>query len=135
MTWVGTAGIDAGAGHLWQGVRPRARGTGALGSLVLWQADSIDTTCVSSAHIHTLVAQSVTELAGRTVCVGETADSLAAHHRVSGVSFELARRTGAPGRMILSDADSLGAAGDGVAGGDTLLEAGAAHLLLSTLGI
>lgn len=95
MAGVGTAGIDGGAGHLWQGVSSGARGTGALGSLVLRQTDSIDTTGVSSAHIHTLVTQSVTELAGGTVSIGETTDGLATQHRVCGVSFEFSRGTGA----------------------------------------
>ena len=37
--------------------------------------------------------------------------------------------------MVLGDADGLGTAGDGGAGRDTLLEGGAADLLLSTLGV
>ena len=135
MTRVVTAGIGGTAANLGQGVSPGARGTGALGHLVLRQTDSIGAASVGCAHVHTFVAQSVAKLCGWTVKVGETTDGSAAQHWVCGISFELARGTGAPGGVVLGDADGLGAAGDGVAGRDTLPLTLTAHLLLPALGV
>ena len=95
MAGLAAAGIQSGAAALWYGVRSGPWRTGTLGSLVLRQTDSVDTTGVLGADIHTGEAQSVTELAGRTVSVGQTAHGSAANHRVGGVSLELSRRTGA----------------------------------------
>ena len=135
MTGIVTAGIGGTAANLRQGVSSGARGTGALGHLVLWQTDSIGAASVCSAHIHTFVAQSVAELCGWTIKVGETTDCSTAQHWVCGISFELARWTGAPGRVVLSDAHCLGATCDGVTGRDTFPLTLAAHLLLSTLSV
>ena len=135
VTRIVAAGIDSGAGNLGQRVGPGAWGAGALGHLVLGETDGVGAAGVGCAHVHTLVAQSVAELGGRTVKVGQTAHSSAAQHRVSRVSFELARGTGAPGRVILSDAHSLGSTGDGVTGRDTLPLTLTAHLLLPALGV
>ena len=135
VTRIVAAGIDGGAGNLGQGVGPGARGTGALGHLVLGETDGVGAAGVGCAHVHALVAQSVTELGGRTVKVGQTAHGSAAQHWVCRVSFELARGTGAPGRVVLGDAHGLGATGDGVTGRDTLPLTLAAHLLLPALGV
>ena len=97
VTRIVGAGIDGGTADLRERIWFGAWRTGTFGSLVLWQTDSIGTTGVSSTHVHTLVAESVTELGWRTVFIGQTADSSAANHRVSGVSLELSRRTGTPG--------------------------------------
>ena len=97
MTGIVTAGIGGTAANLRQRVSSGARGTGALSHLVLWQTDSVGAASVCSAHIHTFVAQSVAELCGRTVKVGQTTDRSAAKYWVCGISFELARWTGAPG--------------------------------------
>ena len=96
MAGIIAAGIDRVATNLRQWVRPSTRGTGTLGHLVLWQTDSVGAAGVRSAHVHTFVAQSVTELGGRTVKVGETTDCSATQNWVCGISFELSRRTGAP---------------------------------------
>ena len=135
MTWVVGAGIDGGAANLGQRIWSGAWRTGTLGPLVLWQTDGIGATRVISADVHTLVAQSVTELGGWAVLIGQTTDCSAANHRVGGVSLELAWRTGASGGVVLGDTDSLRSTGDGGAGRDTLLQRSAAHLLLPTLGI
>ena len=97
MAGLAAAGIQSGTAVLGYRVGPSTGGAGTLRPLVLRQADCIDSTGVLGADIHTGEAQSVTELAGRTVSVGEAAHSSAANHGVGGVSFELARRTGAAG--------------------------------------
>ena len=135
VTGIVTAGVKSGAPGLWDRVWLGSWRTGTLRSLVLWQTDGVNSTGVRGTDVHAGEAQSVAELAGRTVGVGETVDSPAAFHWVIGVSLELARGTAAPGGVVLGDADGLGAAGDGGAGRDTLLEGGAADLLLSTLGV
>ena len=135
VTGIVTAGVKSGAPGLGDRVRLGSWRTGTLWSLVLWQTDGVNSTGVRGTDVHAGEAQSVAELAGRTVGVGETVDSPAAFHWVVGVSLELARGTAAPGGVVLGDADGLGAAGDGGAGRDTLLEGGAADLLLSTLGV
>ena len=135
MARIVTAGVKCGAPRLWDGVRLGPRRTGALRPLVLWQTDGVNSTGVRSADVHTGEAQSVAELGGGTVDVGEAADSSAAHHGVSGVSLELARGTAAPGRVVLGDTHGLGPAGDGGAGGDTFPQGGAAHLLLPALSV
>ena len=135
MAGVGAARIGGGAGNLGQGVGPRAGGTRALGHLVLGETHGVSAARVRRADIHALVAQAVAELGGRTVRIGEAADGAAAGHQVGGVSSELAGRTGAAGRVVLGDADSLGAALQGAAGGHAALQGRAAHLLLPTLGI
>ena len=94
MAGLAAAGIQSGAAALWYRIRSGPWWTGTLGSLVLRQTDSVDTTGVLGADIHTGEAQAVTELAGRTVGVGEAAHSSAANHGVGGISFELAWRTG-----------------------------------------
>ena len=135
MARIVTAGVKCGAPRLWDGVRLGPRRTGALRPLVLWQTDGVNSTGVRSADVHTGEAQSVAELGGGTVDVGEAADSSAAHHGVSGVSLELARGTAAPWRVVLGDTHGLGSAGDGGAGGDTFPQGGAAHLLLPALSV
>ena len=135
MAGIIAAGIYRVATNLRQWVRPSTRGTGTLGHLVLWQTDSVGAAGVRSAHVHTFVAQSVTELGGRTVKVGETTDCSATQNWVCGISFELSRRTGAPRRVVLSDAHGLGSAGDGVTRRNTLPLTLAAHLLLPALGV
>ena len=97
MAGLAAAGIQSGAAVLRYGVGPSTWRTGTLRPLVLRQADSVHPTGVLGADIHTGEAQAVTELAGRTVGVGEAAHGSAANHGVGGISFELARRTGAAG--------------------------------------
>ena len=129
------AGVQGGAAALGYRVRSGPGRAGTLRSLLLRQADSVHPTGVLAADVHAGEAQPVAELAGRTVRVGQTADSPAANHGVGGVSLELARGAGAAGGVVLGDADSLGTAGDGGAGGDTFLQRGAAHLFLPALGV
>lgn len=121
------ASIEGGASDFWQRVWLGAGRTAALGALLLWEANSVLSTGICCAYVHTGVGESVTEFCWRAVRVSEAAHSLAAVHRVVRISFEFPRRTGALGRVVLSDADGLWSTHDGVTGGDTFLQGGATH--------
>ena len=115
--------------HLWKGVRSSPRWAGTLWTLIFRQANSIPSAGVGCTDIHTVEGESVTELGWWTVLICQTGNSLAALDRIRGVSFELARRTCALRRVILSNTDGLWTAYDVVTGRNTLPQGLAANLL------
>ena len=115
--------------HLRQRVRSSPRWAGTLWTLIFRQANSIPSTGVGCTDIHTVEGESVTELGWWTVLICQTGNSLAALDRIRGVSFELARRTCALRRVILSNADGLWTAYDVVTGRNTFSQGLAANLL------
>jgi hypothetical protein len=116
--------------HLRQRVRSSPRWAGTLWTLVFRQAHCIPSAGVGCTYIHTVERESVTELGRWTVLICQAGNSLAALDGIGGVSFELARRTCALRRVILSDADSLWTTYDVIAGRDTFPQGLAANLLL-----
>lgn len=105
-----------GAGHLGKRIATESGRAMAHRTVVISQANGVLTAGLLVADIEAGVGHPVAHLAGRTVMIVDTRDTLAAVERIVRISGKRSWRALALGLMVVGDAHGTGSALDSIAG-------------------